>query len=249
MNTLKLLICCVALALVSLPAIAVPTNKNTPPVCHAEPETLPIKLVNVVSTRSGIVVKSRGTTFYIAPNIWVTAAHVVQYGNIDSGTIVMSDGANVDFEVIHYNREKDIAVLYAETPADLVPLMLTQSPLEQYESVWAIGYPAIMKDALLSFEGIAFAYSENQMLVSTSLVMAGMSGGPQFRCNDGKLEVVAVIVAYLHEPERKSTTIDDDGVKTITIVRINSGTSMTSPHIGSNVVIAIDKKIAEIDGN
>jgi len=234
-------------------AQSAPTNIVTPPACYSDVESfesLPIFVLEVVTTTDlgdGVFKLSpgRGSVFLANKNFWVTASHVIDDGEITRAEIHIDNGTHLTAELVYFNVENHVAILYADS-GDMVPLNLLTIPLTQYEAIWNVGYPAIVGEALVSYEGSSLQVAPSGYLISNGLALPGMSGGPQFRCREGILEVAGIVTAYTTEYD-ESTEIQEDGTKIIYRNHTNSGGSVSTPNVVDYVLAAMIKRLEDLD--
>lgn len=233
-------------------AHAAPTNVVTPPSCYSDVESLPVFKVEITHSEdlgNGVFkwTPTRGTVFLAEKNFWITAAHVMNDGDTTIGLIRVNQETYIEAELIYIDVEKDIAVLYGES-GDLVPINLQTTPIDQYEAVWAVGFPGLAGNSMAYFEGSALNISMNGSVVANAMVLPGMSGGPLFRCKGGEeLEAVSTISSYTTERASYTEYIDDEGTKTVVIVNANTGGSYSTPRLSTHLVKAMEQRVADLD--
>lgn len=124
----------------------------------------------------------------------VTNHHVIE--NVHSITVSDSNGeyaADV-LRVLHFNEQKDLAVLELNRDTELPPLPLGDSePLTQGDRIYAIGYPLGMSNTV-SDGIISSMYTEDhvELLQITAPISPGSSGGALL---DQSGSVVGIVVA------------------------------------------------------
>jgi S1-C subfamily serine protease len=119
--------------------------------------------------------RSQGTAFFVAPNVLVTAAHVV--GNEGSRVLLQinDDVEQIAAAYVTYRDEtNDIAILKSPRSFDNPRVMRAQIGPTTGETVYAIGAPI---DGLVITKGAVTEVASNTVFTST-IGAPGMSGGP-----------------------------------------------------------------------
>jgi len=153
-------------------------------------------LLSRVSAASGVVrtlgptgkVLMQGSGFFVAPDVFVTAHHVVK-----DGTGARIEGAgHVVYRaegVVGVNREQDL-VLLRTTPASAAQLTIAESPPAVGEKIAVYGAPLGLAGTLST--GIVSAQSPSSRLQISAPISPGSSGSPVI---DARGSVVGVVVA------------------------------------------------------
>ena len=192
-------------------------NAEMPP-CVTDINSLPISMLTSTSYDGA---EYRGSAFMVDPNIWVTAAHVVD-GNVNEVSLYLHGNTiKGTIEFINDNGA-DIAVIIADTIDGYEPLIISEHDPMFYEEMWNIGYPGWAGQEQVVTSGHLIDLIDDSLVATTALVMGGMSGGPTVHCNGDQLQVDGVIRSY-----RKQLTSEEvviiDGIHTIEKSYINTG--------------------------
>ena len=259
---MKMFTALLAVLLLTGTAHAAPTNVVTPPSCYSDVESLSVYKVEVTHTKDmgGGVIKwtpTRGTVFLAEKNFWITASHVMDDGATTTGRIRVNEDKYIEAELIYFNKEEDIAVLYGPS-GDLVPVDLQTTPVDQYEAVWTVGFPGLAGHNMAYFEGSALGISREGYVISNAMVLPGMSGGALFRCKGDDLEAVGTISSYTTERSSykefrginigpNGDSVEEEGTKTIIIVNANTGGSYSRPRLTAHLVKAMEQRVTDLD--
>lgn len=230
------------------------TNLYTPPDCYADVESLPIYIISVRSAvlgEDGQVIKEetgRGTVWLADKNFWVTAAHVVDYGkNVTHTLIYLDTNLALAANIVYVDEERDVAILYAES-GDLEPInLMSETLLKQFEPLWNVGYPGIAGNTQVSFQGMTLRVDTGGHLVSTTLALPGMSGGPQFRCEGDELQAVGVITSFTVGNAREKHYTLEDGTRVIERTVTNAGGSWSTPHVVNYILSGMIARTEQLD--
>ena len=141
-------------------------------------ETPPAAVLDSVVRITGE--NTEGSGVVIAPDRVITAAHVVTAMRVP---MVDINGIPRPATVTAINEAKDFALLEVSTGGlEVVPLRST--PMDEYETVWAVGFP-LGGDQVINegeFEGVI----EDGTLHTTASVDHGQSGGGLISCENGR---------------------------------------------------------------
>ncbi|HLI22178.1 MAG TPA: trypsin-like peptidase domain-containing protein [Stellaceae bacterium] len=147
---------------------------------------------------------SYGTSFPIAPGLWLTARHVAN--DSCSHVYLLVDGRRVGASLAYVHPQSDLTVLKTEAvngPA----LALEDAPLEETDTGYTFGFPGgklgatedeLLGRARMSVTGVtngtgpSLTWVETQRFPESLKSLGGMSGGPMLDQN-GK--IVGVMVA------------------------------------------------------
>ena len=188
------------------------------PPCVANIEDLPISLLTVARADGTLF---RGTAFMVDPNIWVTAAHVVD-GDIADLNIVLRSGT-ISGELGYVgDADNDIALIITEDINDYTPLTISDNDPPFFEMVWNIGYPGWAGVQQVVTSGHLIDLFDDKVVATSAMVMGGMSGGPTVHCIGDELRVNGVIKAYKKQLTSEQVVIID-GVHTVEKSYINTG--------------------------
>ena len=192
-------------------------NAKVPP-CVANIEDLPISLITATHTDNKVF---RGTAFMVDPNIWITAAHVVE-GDIADLSIMLRSGPISG--VIEYigDINNDIAIIITEPVDEYIPLVISEDDPAFFERMWNIGYPGWAGTQQVVTSGHLIDLYDDKVVATSAMVMGGMSGGPTVHCNGDELQVDGVIKSYKKQLTSEQVVIVD-GVQTVEKSYINTG--------------------------
>lgn len=229
-------------------ANAVPTNSVDSPTCYPSYTALPIYRMDVVQLSPTGMSRARGTVFLGSRNFWITAAHVMYDGKAKTGQIYVGDKAYIEANLIYIDIKNDVAVLYADS-GPITPLNLQTSVLTEHEPMWNLGYPGLSGyNNMVSFRGSLLSVPNQfeTQLVTSALVLPGMSGGPTVRCSATGLEVVGVVSSYPVEHIRREQQLEN-GTTQIVVHSVNSGGGFSSPHMHQYISKAMEARIKQLD--
>lgn len=131
-----------------------------------------------------------GSGIVIAPNIVLTAAHVLEDSQIG---LVYIGSQYKEATIIGSDPYSDLALLMVGTE-NLQPIQISDRGLVSNESVWAVGFPLALDQA--TTEGEFFRYRNGGLLTSAD-IDAGSSGGGLLHCEHGKFKLAGMIRSYL----------------------------------------------------
>ena len=177
------------------------TRNNAPVPSVADVAKLARESIVVVTTedRDGKQ-GALGTGFVIdGDGLVATALHVI--GEARPIRVESRDGKRLNVkEVFASDRNHDLAILRVETDAEITPLPLADSELEEGESVVSMGHPLGLKNSVLS--GLVAGAQTNNGTDFWQVAMTvepGHSGGPLLD-RDGKVHGVIVMKQVRPEP-------------------------------------------------
>lgn len=188
------------------------------PPCVDDVNKLPISVVVATLSNGDIY---RGTAFMIESNKWMTAAHVVE-GELDNISISLGDSLLNGKIAFIGTKDEDIAIIETESVTNYTPMHVANHDPDYFEHVWNIGYPRWAGTRQVVTGGHVIGDIGDNMVLTSALVMGGMSGGPTVHCEGDSLHVNGVIKSYRTELTSRNTVIID-GVHTIENSYINSG--------------------------
>jgi len=206
-------------------ALPVPASVDTPGVNHAAQE-----VVKVSSLGCGGIVTGSGIP--LGNGYVVTNAHVVS--GTASHSIQKPDGTSYRAEVVYFDPERDVAVLYA--PAFTAPGLTFGSAQRGTEGA-AIGYPGGQAEKIVPavVDGSVIAegrdiYNENlvtrQIFVLQANVRPGNSGGPLLDLQGRVLGMVFATSAS--DPNQAYALTDQEMAPDITYAQSNPSPKDTS---------------------
>lgn len=216
------------IALFVAPATADVVTIQTYPVCEPNLSSLPIFPIEMVTSSVDGDGKLQfhvgiGTAFLVEPNIWVTAAHVIDDAYV---TISIHEAENIytDAEVLWIDRDVDIAILRGDS-SNHQALSITNS-VGVGDRIYSVGFPKYSSNTIVSFIGEIVGTTDNGF-AQTSLMIGGMSGGPTLSCNLGTISVVGVNTAYFTKSTTRSITVNNNE-HTLTVKSNRGGGVFTS---------------------
>jgi S1-C subfamily serine protease len=188
-------------------ALPIPANIDTPGVRHTE--SLVVKISSIGC--GGIVT---GSGFPVGNGYVVTNAHVVS--GTTSHTITRPDGTQVQADVIYFDPERDVAVLYS---SDYTSAGVTFGPAQRGTQGAVIGYPggrsettvAAVVDGTISAQGRDIynsGFVTRQIYVLQASVHPGNSGGPLIDLQGRVLGMVFATSAS--DPSQAYALTDDE---------------------------------------
>jgi hypothetical protein len=142
--------------------------------CEVPPDQVLSSIVRIEGENT------EGSGIVVAPARVLTAAHVVM--NI-SNPMVRINGVQRPATVMFVNQSKDFALLEVSTGGRYV-IPLRQMPLEEADTVWAVGFPLGGEQVVNQgeYEGLI----EDGTLHTTASVDHGQSGGGLISCEQGR---------------------------------------------------------------
>ncbi len=133
---------------------------------------------------------TEGSGVVIAPDRVITAAHVVTAMRVP---MVEINGVQRPALVTAVNEAKDFALLEVSTGGlEVVPLRAT--PMEEYETVWAVGFP--LGGEQVVNEGEFEDIIEDGTLHTTASVDHGQSGGGLISCENGRHVLAGMTIGF-----------------------------------------------------
>jgi len=215
----------IALLLVSTAIYGDSSNQYRTPHCSPIVRNLPIFEMTAYAKTGRSELRS--TVVLVGPNTWATSSHGVRHGGVKKIIIYLPGRKEVKAKVTWFDKDKDIAVLYAKSN-NIRPIDSMSFNLARHEQVWNIGYPGFGAGLIMSYTGFQVRHRKDGLLITSAIGFKGMSGGASVRCVDGHLELVGIITALVnHRVEIKIYT--KKGVlhtdKTVT----NNGITIISP--------------------
>lgn len=142
----------------------------------------------------GCGITASGTAFAVAPNLFVTNAHVI---NIDPAPLLTArDGYVLEGTVIGYRDWPDIAVIEVDEPLGTFLEWAPADELNEGQPLTALGYPTplntftVSPGSLLSFQ---VEDGQRVALVSDEITDYGSSGGPLL---DSRGRVAGVVTEF-----------------------------------------------------
>jgi S1-C subfamily serine protease len=190
-------------------ALQVPASVDTPAVNRTAQSVVKISSVGC----GGLVT---GSGFPVGNGYVVTNAHVVS--GTRSHTITRPDGSSVHAEVVYFDPERDVAVLYAP---DFTAPGVTFGPAQRGTDGAVIGYPgggperivAAVVDGSVAAQGRDI-YNENfvtrQIYVLQASVHPGNSGGPLI---DLQGRVLGMVFATSASDPNQAYALTDDEIQ------------------------------------
>jgi len=127
---------------------------------------------------------SHGSGVVIAPNLMLTAAHIVD-GNSD----LKVNGKPIK-RIIKSNAKTDIALIEVEISCPCVAI--AQNIPEMDQKVYTVGYPLGMEQFLTEGRVQYFELPKNRMITSIPVIF-GNSGGGVFTLEDGTYKLVGIV--------------------------------------------------------
>ncbi len=144
-------------------------------------------IVRVANTSTG---GGDGSGVVIAPNVVLTAAHVLE----DSSVGMVYIGNHYKFAtILGRDPYSDLALLMVGTE-NLEPIQISDRGLAVNESVWAVGFPLALDQTTTT--GEFFRYRNGGLLTSAG-IDAGSSGGGLLHCERGQFKLAGMIRSYL----------------------------------------------------
>lgn len=131
-----------------------------------------------------------GSGVVIAPNIVLTAAHVLEDSTVG---LVYIGNQYKEATIIARDPYSDLALLMVGT-GQLEPIQISDRGLVTNESVWAVGFPLALDQA--TTKGEFFRYRNGGLLTSAG-IDAGSSGGGLLHCEHGQFKLAGMIRSYL----------------------------------------------------
>lgn len=131
-----------------------------------------------------------GSGVVIAPNIVLTAAHVLEDSTVG---LVYIGSQYKEATIIGRDTYSDLALLMVGTE-NLEPIQISDRGLVSNESVWAVGFPLALDQATTT--GEFFRYRNGGLLTSAG-IDAGSSGGGLLHCEHGQFKLAGMIRSYL----------------------------------------------------
>jgi S1-C subfamily serine protease len=133
-------------------------------------------LIMVAFENEGAKMEGCGSGALIAPNLVLTAAHVVLHSATPQITISFGDGKSFPGRVARVDRDRDLALIGFDGHALVMPLSLASSTPAPMSSVWNFGAP-LCRPGYAS-AGLWMGKTEEGRIFSGGIVWPGMSGGP-----------------------------------------------------------------------
>lgn len=175
----------------------------TPVVEEARGAVYRIQTTNCASGRDGLT----ATGFAIAEHLIVTAAHVVEY---QQQFEVVSDQASGEAQVLGFDAQADVALLWVDTSSGAV-LSFAESQPKQADAVAVLGHPdggelqattgtVTGLDGTGTVSGDSGTLQREGMLVTDIAQAAGNGGGPVLSA-DGQVVGVASAHALAYSPD------------------------------------------------
>jgi len=153
-------------------------------------------------------IHSCGSGSLIAPNLVLTAAHVVGHGPKPSLMIAFPDGKQFAATVQKIDNDADLALLAFDGHAQVMPLSLSAESPALMSPVWNFGAPGCMPGYVSAGLWGAYDPSDATRSLSGGFLWPGMSGGPVV---DASGDLVGVNDAVIVEPSTQ-TRIPQMGV-------------------------------------
>lgn len=144
----------------------------------------------IVRVANGSTGGGDGSGVVIAPNVVLTAAHVLE----DASVGMVYIGSNYKrATILGLDPHTDLALLMVGTE-NLEPIQISDRGLATNESVWAVGYPLALDQTTTRGE---FFHYRNGGLLTSAGIDAGSSGGGLLHCEHGKFKLAGMIRSYL----------------------------------------------------
>ncbi len=164
---------------------------------------LAVKDETYFSSGSGFVVNDYG---YI-----VTNYHVVE--NTSKVLIADCNGKQYSADIVNYNEDLDLALLYSENAAIAAATLADSSELKLGETVVAIGSPTGSGIALSVSNGIVSGINRQTslpvgMIQTNAPLNPGNSGGPLFDSHGNVVGIVTSKLAYTNDSEGEKIPLD-----------------------------------------
>lgn len=131
-----------------------------------------------------------GSGVVIAPNVVLTAAHVLDHQ--ESGLVYIGSQYKKAM-VLGRDTSADLALLMVGTE-NIEPIPLSRRGLRSNEAVWAVGYPLALAQSTTYGEFLRY---RNGGLLTTAEIDAGSSGGGLLHCENGQVRVAGMIRSYM----------------------------------------------------
>ena len=122
-----------------------------------------------------------GTAFLVAPNVFMTNAHVAEGAN---RIRLSSLQGNLDVEPIISDSTNDLALLRGTSPNHLQPLPFRSSSIGLAQAITTLGYPlaSLMGNGIQVTQGVISglfgAHNDIRLLQFTAPIQPGSSGSP-----------------------------------------------------------------------
>lgn len=140
----------------------------------------PLEVVsNIIRVGSDV---GKGSAVQLQDGSYLSAAHV-QPAIEDARDLIVGDKNDTSFDLMSFRLEPT---------APGLPLMRARD-LKLYQDVWAVGFPGPQR---IAAKGQFQSMSDDDGIISTAMVIEGMSGGGLLACDGLGWQVVGVIVGY-----------------------------------------------------
>jgi len=150
----------------------------------------PNTLASVVRVANFAADGGDGSGVVIAPNVVLTAAHVLDHE--EAGLVYIGEQYKKAV-VLGRDARADLALLMVGTE-NIEPIPLSRRGLHENEEVWAVGYPLALSQS--TTQGEFLRYRNGGLLTSAS-IDAGSSGGGLLHCENGQVRVAGMIRSYM----------------------------------------------------
>lgn len=171
----------------TVPPSALPNGSTSPghvPMAWDEvtetygPSVLPL------SARGCDLTTASGSSFVVAENLVMTAAHVVW--DADAFEVTLGDGTVLSADLLALDLETDSALLRTGYPTRLQPLAILESEPRQASDLLVMGYPYFTDELFTSpgilgghRDGVAYdSFTVGKVIVTSAATNPGNSGGP-----------------------------------------------------------------------
>ncbi|MEM7081884.1 MAG: serine protease [Pseudomonadota bacterium] len=131
-----------------------------------------------------------GSGVVVAPNVVLTAAHVLEGASVG---LVYIGNHYKEATVLGRDAYSDLALLMVGTE-NLQPIQISDRGLVTNESVWAVGFPLALDQS--TTKGQFYRYRNGGLLTSAG-IDAGSSGGGLLHCERGTFKLAGMIRSYL----------------------------------------------------
>jgi S1-C subfamily serine protease len=141
-----------------------------------------------------------GTGFVVGPNLILTAKHVV----LDEATgkfrtdlkATDTHGDSYDTVVVWASEDKDLALVRAALPADMVPLPISCTAPNVGDRVISLGHPLLAIKWGFAFGYISSAFPVDGLVALDITILPGDSGGPVFNAQGQVIGINDAILTW-----------------------------------------------------
>lgn len=135
------------------------------------------------------------TGVVVDTNRVLTVAHAIDWGEAPVEITANIRGQSTEAVPLLVYQSTDLALLKVDT-GSITPIPVATNDLAVDESIWVSGYPL---GRARTVESGQVATINSKKIVSSALVMPGVSGGGLVRCveSDGTYELAGIVTSYL----------------------------------------------------